>query len=376
MIPPGSVLGLLGGGQLGRMFTAEAVRMGYRVIVVDPDPHAPAATLAERHITRPWDDVEVIADLAANTVAITTEFENVPAHVLRALEAHRPVRPSADAVAITQDRLAEKSFLHECGVATAPWAPLTSALAVAAAWERIGGGPAILKTARLGYDGKGQAAVSSRAEASGAFERFGNVPCILERRVSLAVEISVMVARTVDGTVSSWPIAENTHHKGILHSSVVPARVSTAIAESAQAAAIQIATAMGYVGVLGVECFVTTDGAVLVNELAPRPHNSGHWTLDASMTSQFEQQVRILTELPLGDPQILSPVAMINLLGDLWEGGEPRWECALSIPGVRLHLYGKREARPGRKMGHLTALASDSDVALDAATRAWLALTA
>lgn len=374
MIPPGATLGLLGGGQLGRMFAGEAARLGYRVLVVDPDPHAPAAQLASVHLARPWTDPDVIAELARHTAAVTTEFENVPAEVLRALAAHVPVRPDADAVAPCQDRLDEKAFLARIGIPTVAWAAVRGDEDLDTAWAAVDAGPAILKTARLGYDGKGQAVVATRAELQDGFARLGRVPAILEQRVQLAVELSVMVARGSDGAVTTWPVGENVHRDGILHTTVVPARVDDALAAVARDTAIRIVTALDYVGVLGVECFVTTDGALLVNELAPRPHNSGHWTLDASVTSQFEQQVRTLTGLPLGDTRALTAAAMVNILGDSWEAGPPRFERALAMPGVRLHLYGKREPRPGRKMGHLTALGDSAGAALGQALAAWHSL--
>ncbi len=374
MIPPGATLGLLGGGQLGRMFAGEAARLGYRVLVVDPDPHAPAARLASQHLARPWGDPEVLDELAHHAAAITTEFENVPADVLRALAAHVPVRPSADAVAVAQDRVVEKRFLGDHGVATVRWQAVPDAAAIGGAWEALGARAAILKTNRLGYDGKGQAVVGSADDVAEVFHRFGDVACILEERVDLATEVSVMVARSADGMVATWPVGENRHVHGILHTTVVPARVDAAIAESARVLAIRTAGALDYVGVLGVECFVTTDGQVLVNEIAPRPHNSGHWTLDASVTSQFEQQVRTLAGLPLGETHQLAPAAMVNILGDLWRDGPPPFERALALPGVRLHLYGKREARSGRKMGHLTALADSADAALELGLAAWQAI--
>ena len=376
MILPGATLGVLGGGQLGRMFTAEAQRMGYRVAVLDPDPDAPAAQFADIHIQRPWTDVEALTEMAERCAAVTIEFENVPADVMRALAAHVVVRPRADAVAATQDRLDEKGFLNAIGIATAEWAPVRSSDHLRDAWLAIGGVAGVLKTARMGYDGKGQAMVTSADRLATAYDRLGNVSCVLERRVALEREVSVMVARAPDGTTATWPLAENVHRDGILHTSVVPAMVPDGIATEARQMAARIVTALDYVGVMGVECFVADGGRLLVNELAPRPHNSGHWTLDACATSQFEQQVRILAELPLGSTRALSPIAMVNLLGDLWRLGEPHWERALAIPGVRLHLYGKREARPGRKMGHLTAVADEPSLALHLALEAWMALDA
>jgi 5-(carboxyamino)imidazole ribonucleotide synthase len=375
MILPGATLGLLGGGQLGRMFAAEAVRMGYRVIVIDPDPHAPAAVHASRHLIRPWTDPEALQELVDGAAAITTEFENVPADTLRALAAHRPVRPSADAVAMSQDRRSEKAFLNTARVATVGWGAISTPADFDRAWAATKGGPAILKTARLGYDGKGQQALTARDELPAAFDAFGGVPCVLEQRVALDREVSVMVARGADGAITSWPVAENVHRGGILHSSVVPARIGRVTADAVAAIAATIVDAVEYVGVMGVEFFLTAGGDLLVNEVAPRPHNSGHWTLDASATSQFEQQVRTVAGLPLGATDLLRPVAMLNLLGDLWQHGAPRWDRALAVPGVRLHLYGKAEARPGRKMGHLTAVGDSADDALSRATTAWRALT-
>ncbi len=375
MILPGGTLGILGGGQLGRMFTAEARRMGYRVVVVEPTPDAPAAQLADRHLAKPWTDTDALDEVAASCDAITTEFENVPADVLRALAAHLPVHPSGDAVAITQDRATEKAFLNAAGIATAPWAALHHLDDGNAAWDAIGGGPAILKTTRMGYDGKGQARLQDRTELDAAFASLGGVACILERQVDLAKEISVLVARDQHGACVTWPVGENVHLHGILHSTVVPAALSEHLADAARFAAERIATSLDYVGVLAVEFFVTGDGELLTNELAPRPHNSGHWTLDAATTSQFEQQVRVLAGLPLGETSLLSPAAMVNLLGDLWAEGEPRWERALAVPGIRLHLYGKREPRAGRKMGHLTATAADPSTALHRAEAAFAALT-
>jgi 5-(carboxyamino)imidazole ribonucleotide synthase len=374
VIPPGSTLGLLGGGQLGRMFTAAAVRMGYQVVVVDPDPHAPAAELASHHIRADWTDQVVIEELRRRVAAVTTEFENVPADVLRALGAHLPIHPRAEAVAVCQDRATEKQFLNDAGIATVAWAPIQRAEDLSAAWHTVGGS-AILKTARMGYDGKGQVMVPGLGALASGWESLGKTACVLERKVTLASEVSVMVARTHDGHVATWPIGENVHVNGILHTTVVPAPVTEHHESLARETAIRVAKALNYVGVLGVECFLTTDGVLLVNELAPRPHNSGHWTLDAAVTSQFEQQVRTVAGLPLGDTSLLSPVAMVNILGDAWRAGPPHFDRALAVPGVRLHLYGKREPRAGRKMGHLTAVAETGEAARETALRAWSLLT-
>ncbi len=371
MILPGATLGVLGGGQLGRMFTVEARRMGYRVVVLDPDPEAPAGQLADHHIVRSWSDPEALSELARTCDAVTIEFENVPTDVLRALAAHVPVRPRADAVATTQDRCEEKRFLNAIDVPTAAWASVRGGEEIGEAWRTIGGAAGILKTARLGHNGTGQEFIAAKEELPAALVRLGNVPCILERRVAIEREIAVMVARGVDGTVTTWPVAENVHRYGILHTSVVPAMISEELALEARALAERIVERLDYVGVMGVECFVVDDGKLLVNELAPRPHNSGHWTLDVSLTSQFEQQVRALAGLPLGTTTTLAPVAMVNLLGDLWRNGEPHWERALTMPKVRVHLYGKHAPRPGRKMGHLTAVAETPKLALDTAVIAW-----
>ena len=363
MILPGATVGVLGGGQLGRMFTLQARTMGYAVVVLDPDPASPAGAVANRHIRAPYDDQRALSDLSASCAAITTEFENVPAAALQILAQTSLVRPPVETVATSQDRIAEKNFLQSHGIPTARFHAVRDPreLKTAVAALRL---PALLKTSRLGYDGKGQALVESEEDAVRAFQRFGGVPCVLEERLLLECELSVVLARGADGDVAPFPVAENRHRNGILETSVVPARVPEAMAREARELATGLAEEMEYVGVLGVELFVADGSRLLVNEMAPRPHNSGHYTLDACSTDQFEQQLRALCGLPLAQPWLLSPVAMINLLGDLWADGEPRWEEALRRPGVRLHLYGKAEARPGRKMGHLNCLATDPERAL------------
>jgi 5-(carboxyamino)imidazole ribonucleotide synthase len=345
------------------MFTLQARTMGYRVVVLDPDSQSPAGAVADRHIRAGYDDQDALADLARSCAAITTEFENVPAATLDTLSRSSLVRPPVKAVAIAQDRIAEKDFLKEHGFATAPFRAVREKHELAEALAAIPR-PALLKTSRLGYDGKGQATVANEEDALRAFQRFGAVPCILEAYLDLECELSVIVARGADGDVATFPVAENRHRDGILETSVVPARIPEALAGKAREVAVGVAAAMGYVGVLGVELFVVEGGRLMINEMAPRPHNSGHYTMDACSADQFEQQLRTLCGLPLARPWLLSPVAMINLLGDLWNGGEPRWDEALKRPGVRLHLYGKTEARPGRKMGHLNCLAADPDRAL------------
>ncbi|HSE67123.1 MAG TPA: 5-(carboxyamino)imidazole ribonucleotide synthase [Gemmatimonadales bacterium] len=373
MISPGATLGLLGGGQLGRMFTAAARRMGYEVVVLDPDPLSPAGTLANRQIQAPYRDENALRQIGEAAAAVTTEFENVPAASLEFLRRFCPVRPGPEAVALTQDRVTEKTFARDHGLGTAGFHPVSSANDLAAAYAAVGA-PAVLKTSRLGYDGKGQALVNSLDELRRWFTEFGNQPCILERRVKLDTEVSVVLARSEDAATVTFPVAENRHVAGILETSVVPARINQALSDKAQKMAANLAQAMGYVGTMAVEFFVS-DGELLVNEMAPRPHNSGHYTIDACVTDQFEQQVRALAGLPLGNPTLLSPVAMINLLGELWASGEPHWARALADPRVKLHLYGKKEPRPGRKMGHLTVLAKSPGEALEAALAAKARLT-
>ncbi len=373
MILPGATLGVLGGGQLGRMFTMRAREMGYRVVVLEPDPASPAGALADRHLQAAYDDPGALDALAAMSAAVTVEFENVPAGALERLARRVPVRPSAQAVAVAQDRIREKTFLRDHGFATVPFTPVTRADELEASFAAVGA-PALLKTSRLGYDGKGQAPVSSLDELRVAFAELGEAPCVLEQRLELEAEVSVVLVRAEDGAVVPFPAGENTHRRGILETTVVPARIGPALAEEAAGLAGEVAAKLAYVGVLGVELFIARAGRLFVNEIAPRPHNTGHYTLDACVTDQFEQQVRALCGLPLGAPALLSPVAMINLLGDAWATGVPRWDRALALPGVKLHLYGKAEPRPGRKMGHLNCLAATADDALALARRAYAAL--
>jgi 5-(carboxyamino)imidazole ribonucleotide synthase len=363
VILPGATLGLVGGGQLGRMFTMRARSMGYRVVVLDPDPHSPAGAIADRHLPAPYLDAGALDTLAAEAAVVTTEFENVPAEALERLDDRVPVRPPVEAVRITQDRATEKSFLAAHGIATAPFHTVTRLEDLAPAWEAIGR-PALLKTSRLGYDGKGQAAVDRPGDVEQAFALLGGVPCVLERRLPLEREVSVVLARGEDGVMAAFPVGENVHSDGILDTTVVPARIPAPLAEQATRLAMTVAERLAYVGLMGVELFVTSGGQLWVNEIAPRPHNTGHYTLDACVTDQFEQQVRAVCGLPLGVPDLMRPAAMANLLGDLWAGGEPAWDRALAIPGVTLHLYGKREPRRGRKMGHLNCVAPTADEAL------------
>ena len=374
MIFPDAMLGMLGGGQLGRMFTLAAHSMGYRVTVLDPDPLSPAGAIADVHLKAAYQDREALQHLADTCAAVTTEFENVPADSLRWLAAHCTVRPGGDAVAVAQDRVREKRFFSGNGFGVAPFAVIEQDADLGAVEAALF--PGILKRARFGYDGKGQARVATVAEARAAFGDLGSETCVLERKVDLACEVSVVVARGADGATCTFPVAENRHRNGILDVSIVPARVSPELAAAAERAATAVAEKLAYCGVLAVEFFVSTEGALLVNEIAPRPHNSGHYTIDACATSQFEQQVRTLCGLPLGDTSLLKPVVMVNLLGDVWAHGTPAWQRIFALPQAKLHLYGKHEARPGRKMGHYTVIAETADIALARALEVQAALTA
>lgn len=373
MILPGSTIGMLGGGQLGRMFTVAARTLGYHVMVLEPDEHSPAAHFADAHVVAAYDDETALRQLGEACDVITTEFENIPAATLNFLTQFCPVRPNANAVEKAQDRIVEKNFIRDCGLSPVPFATIRSDAAMIYADIAY---PAILKTARLGYDGKGQAVVHNSDEARAAFKQMGKVDCVLEERVDLEREVSVVLARRVNGETQCYPVAENEHRKGILHQSIVPARISDDLAQQAQAAAQKIAEALDFVGVMAVEFFVTCQGELLINEIAPRTHNSGHYTLDACLTSQFEQQVRMVCDLPFGDTRLLSPVVMVNLLGDLWGEGNasPAWDALFADPASKLHLYGKREARPARKMGHFCTLATDVEAAMTQANTIFSAL--
>ena len=375
-----AVLGVMGGGQLGRMFAHAAQTLGYRVAVLDPDAGSPAGAVAEHHLVAPYLDEGALADLGARCAAVTTEFENVPAQALRALAGTRPVAPGADAVQICQDRAAEKRHFQASGVPCAPFATIESAADLASpALDALL--PGIVKTARLGYDGKGQVTVASRAALADAWRQLQQAPCVLEQRLPLARELSVIVARGRDGSIVNLPVQQNLHREGILAvTQVPPPDIDAALAGRAVQAAGQLAASMSYVGVLCVEFFVLADGRLVANEMAPRPHNSGHYSIDACDLSQFDLQVRTLAGLPLVAPRLHSPAVMLNLLGVLWfrAGGavavEPDWPAVLALPGTHLHLYGKSEARPGRKMGHLTITAASAAEARRVALRAAAAL--
>jgi 5-(carboxyamino)imidazole ribonucleotide synthase len=343
MILPDASLGVLGGGQLGRMFTLAAHSMGYRVVVLDPDPHSPAGLIADQHIKADYRDRAALQMLGDECAAITTEFENIPAESLEFLEQYCPVRPGANAVRIAQNRIHEKTFIQEHGLATAPFAAIYEAADIDEAFAGLTP-PLLLKTASMGYDGKGQLPVNTPDEARVAFRQMGDTPCVLEKLVELEREISVVLARNINGETAIYPVGENRHVNGILDTTIVPSGADPAITAAAIDMARQLADAMNYCGVLAVEFFCTEQGELLINEIAPRPHNSGHFTVNACATSQFEQQVRMMCGLTLNEPD------------------------------AHLHLYGKREARPGRKMGHINCLAEDVDSALDITARIRAAL--
>ena len=361
-VQPGEWLGMIGGGQLGRMFCHSAQQLGYKVAVLDPDKQSPAGAVAERHLCAAYDDEQALDELAALCQAITTEFENVPGSSLLRLGAQRRVAPSGDAVAVVQDRITEKAFIVSAGVPVAPYVAILSTTDLQAAPDALF--PGILKAARFGYDGKGQARVANRDEALRAFSEFKGVACVLEALQPLKDEISVVAARALDGEINAYVPSHNEHRDGILAVSTAATDTNNPVYHQAIKATEMIATALAYHGVLCVEFFILQDGTLIANEIAPRPHNSGHFTMDACVSSQFEQQVRVMTALPLGDTTAHTPSVMLNLLGDIWfdaQGDyvEPDWSAVLSVSGVCLHLYGKAEARRGRKMGHINILDSD-----------------
>ena len=355
VIAPGAALGVLGGGQLGRMFAIAARRMGYRVHTFSPDDDSPAGQVADLEVTATYEDLEALRTFARGVEVVTFEFENVPIEAIEAVEALAPVRPSGVALHTAQQRAREKTFLADRGVPTAPFA---AAATLDELWDAVArvGTPAVIKTAAFGYDGKGQHKVATPADVEHIWTAIGHQPAVVEKFINLQAEISIVAARGVDGEMAAFPPFENRHRNHILDLTTVPAAVSPAVGTRAVEITRTILEELQYVGVLCIEFFVSTDGELLVNELAPRPHNSGHLTFDAATTSQFEQQVRAICGLPLGAPDIPRPAAMANLLGDLWVDGEPNWAAACRFTDVKLHLYGKSSPRPGRKMGHLTAV--------------------
>ncbi|WP_204251041.1 5-(carboxyamino)imidazole ribonucleotide synthase [Elioraea rosea] len=353
---PGATIGMMGGGQLGRMAAVAAARLGYRVHVFTPEADSPAAQVSAAATVAEWSDSEALGRFAASVDVVTFEFENVPGDALDLLAARVPVAPSPRVLRVSQDRIAEKTFLAEAGVATGPWAPVTAQAQAAAAIAAVGL-PCVLKTTRLGYDGKGQATLRRADELAPALGKLAGQdgsfrPLVAEAFIDFACEVSVIVARDRAGTIAAYDTVENRHRNHILDLTIAPARVASAVAEAAQSAARRVAEAIGLVGLLCIEFFVTQDGRVLANEIAPRPHNSGHWTIEACAVSQFEQQVRAVAGLPLGDPSRHSDAVMKNLIGDEI-GAVP---ALLATPGLVPHHYGKAEARPGRKMGHVTRL--------------------
>ncbi len=364
-ILPGSTIGVLGSGQLGRMFAIAARRMGYRVHTLSPDEDTPTGQVADVEINAPYDDLDAVRQFAKTVSVVTFEFENVPAATAAAAAEHTLVRPSGLVLHTTQHRLREKTFLSQAGFPVTPFRRVSSFDELVSAATALGL-PAILKSADFGYDGKGQYRIRSESDFEAAWQAVGRREAILEAFVDYACEISVVGARSVRGEFLHYGAAENRHANGILDISIAPARVPDSVAREAAELAHSVLEKLEVVGVLCVEFFVRKDGQLLINELAPRPHNSGHFTFDANLTSQFEQQLRAVCGLPLGAVDQLAPAAMANLLGDLWKDGEPDWPAALRVPNVKLHLYGKLEPRPGRKMGHLTALAHSTDQALEA----------
>jgi 5-(carboxyamino)imidazole ribonucleotide synthase len=368
-ILPGSVIGVLGSGQLGRMFAIAARRMGYRVHTFSPDEDTPTGQVADLEVNAAYDDLDAVEKFASGVSVVTFEFENVPAETAAAAERCAPVRPAGHVLHTTQHRLREKTFLAKAGLPLTPFRRVASPADLQKAAGEIGL-PAILKTAGFGYDGKGQFRITHTEQLDAAWKAVGECESVLEAFVDFEREISVVAARGMNGEFIHYGAIENEHQNGILHMSASPARVPDAVTKQAVEIAREVLTKLEVIGVLCVEFFVGKDGRLLINELAPRPHNSGHFTFDANLTSQFEQQLRAVCGLPLGAPTQFAPAAMANLLGDIWNGGEPNWAAAMASPNVKLHLYGKLAARPGRKMGHLTAISASVEEALEEVTRA------
>ena len=366
---PGATIGVLGSGQLGRMFAIAARRMGYRVHTYSPDSDTPTGQVSDVEITAPYDDLDRVREFASAVDVVSFEFENVPAATAAAAAERAPVRPAGSVLHTTQHRLREKTFLSRNGFPVAPWSEINSRDDLDRALARQGC-PAVLKTAGFGYDGKGQFRILRPEDSERALAGMNGQPGVLESLIDLDCEISVVAARGIDGSFVHYGAVENRHVNGILDVTLAPARVPKALAGQAIEAARAVLEELEVVGVLCVEFFVSRDGTLMINELAPRPHNSGHFTFDACVTSQFEQQLRAVCGLPLGSTALLCPAAMANLLGDLWNGREPDWTAACAFPDVKLHLYGKMEARPGRKMGHITALGENAESAALAAREA------
>lgn len=364
----GKTIGVLGGGQLGRMLAQAVTRLGGRIHVYEPQAHGPAGAVADKEVNAPYEDIAALSAFARECDVVTYEFENVPAGPLRAIEKLTQLRPHWRVLETTQNRSREKNWLRRHGFPHARFVEVAAGGDLTAG-IREAGVPCVVKTADFGYDGKGQSKVMIETDIAAAVMRFAGHPVVIEQFVDFACEVSAVVARSEDGETAVFPVAENIHANHILDFSIVPARVAVSVATAAEAIAREVAAKIGLVGVLGVEFFVTRTGGVLINELAPRTHNSGHYTMDACATSQFEQQARAICDRPLGPVTLRSPVVMVNILGDVWAKGEPDWCRLLAEPGVSLHLYGKVEARPGRKMGHFNVMAAEVESALKLACR-------
>jgi 5-(carboxyamino)imidazole ribonucleotide synthase len=373
-ILPGAAIGVLGSGQLGRMFAIAARRMGYRVHTFSPDQDTPTGQIADVEVVAPYDDLDAVESFARSVAVVTFEFENVPAPTAQAANRAAPVRPDGAILHTTQQRIREKRFLTKTGLPITPYREVRSLDHLHQALNDLGY-PAVLKTAAFGYDGKGQFKIDSPERVQEAWSAVGHQESVLEAFVDLQCEISVVAARGDDGQFVHYGAIENQHSRHILDLSIAPARVTPEIANRAVEMSRTVLDQLGVVGVLCVEFFVTRGGQLMINELAPRPHNSGHLTVDACVTSQFEQQLRAVCGLPLGSSAMHRPAAMANLLGDIWSTGEPNWPAACAFPDVKLHLYGKLEPRPSRKMGHLTALNHAADEAYRTVVKARKALT-
>ena len=369
VIAPGAALGVLGSGQLGRMFAIAARRMGYRVHTFSPDDDTPTGQVADVEVTASYDDLDALRAFARHVDVVTFEFENVPIEAIDAIEQSTPVRPSGVALHTAQQRAREKTFLADRGI---PTAPFMAAATLDELWNAVAqvGSPSVIKTAAFGYDGKGQHKVATPADVEHIWTAIGHQEAVVEKFINLQAELSIVAARALNGEVVEYVPFENRHRNHILDLTTAPAVIAPEVAKQAAEITRTILEELQYVGVLCVEFFLSTDGELLVNELAPRPHNSGHLTFDAAVTSQFEQQVRAICGLPLGSPELLRPAAMVNLLGELWIDGEPNWAAAARFADVKLHLYGKDDPRPGRKMGHLTAMGKNVREAQDRAIAA------
>lgn len=376
LLPGTSTIGVFGSGQLGRMLAYAARRMGYDIATFSPEPNSPTGQIANHETVADYSDTDAVRHFIQRVDALTFEFENVPATVAEiAADVGVPVRPSGHVLHIAQNRLREKTFFANTNLPVTPFVPVTSPAELTNALEKLGA-PAILKTADFGYDGKGQIRISEIDEAAEAWQKLDAPRAVLEAFIDFTCEVSVVAARDVQGNFAAYNVIENQHRNHILDLSISPARIDPTIAKNAQNLTRQLFEALDVIGVLCVEFFVQPNGTLLINEIAPRPHNSGHLTIDAAITDQFEQQLRAVCGLPLGSTDLMRPAVMVNLLGDLWQNGEPNWTALAAFPTCKLHLYGKKEARAGRKMGHITALGNTIDEAIEIAVAARRVLTA